>query len=129
MRTTNPAHLHRIRQGPYPLRCHPGIFTDEEYALIARWGHWYEGLSTGALAPITPAQAAFVAAVQGPSPPPEPHALAWWKYGKRLAIEAKHGPALHGTYQLDADTFYDRTKAKQLRKTVAGVVRQEHRRG
>lgn len=129
MRTTDPAHIRHVRQGSYPFRCHPAIFTDEEYALITRWGHWYEALGTGAIAPISPEQVAFVAAVQGQTPPDEPHALAWWKYRKRLAIEAEHGQALHSTHHIASDTFHDRTMAKQLRKTMGSVVRREHRRG
>jgi uncharacterized protein YifE (UPF0438 family) len=129
MRTSDPTHLHYVRQGEFPFRCDPRLFSDEEHALITRWGHWYDALSSGQVTAITPAQEAFIEAVKGDAPPAEPHAAAWWRYGKRLAIEERHGTAMHSSYQVDSDTFYSRDMAKQLRKTMGGVTLREHKRG
>lgn len=109
--------------------CEWRVFSAEELALIRRWGHWYQGLSDGTLTPLTEAQRTFVAAVHGEQKPEEPHAAAWWKVLRRLKLEQEHGPAMHSTYQVDADTFYNRAMARQLRRTVGGVNMREHKRG
>src|SRR5690606_13760045 len=129
MRTKDPSHLHYVQQGEFPFRCNPSLFSDEEHALIMRWGHWYDALCTGRIAAITPAQEAFIAAVKGATPPNEVHAAAWWRYCKRLVIEERHAPAMNSSYQTDSDTFYSREMAKQLRKTMGGVNLREHKRG
>lgn len=116
-------------QQDFTFRCDPRLFSDEQYALITRWGHWYQGLSSGSLTPITEPQKHFVQAVKGPNPPEEPHAAAWWRYCKRLQIEEKHGAAMHSSHQVDSDTFYNRDMAKQLRRTMGGVNLREHKRG
>ena len=128
MRTNDPSHLHYARQREFHFRCDPRLFSDQEHELITRWGHWYDARSTGRIRAITPAQEAFIAAVNGAAPPNEEHAAAWWRYCNRLAIEEAHGTAMHSSHQIDADTFYSRDMAKQLRKTMAGVTLREHKR-
>jgi len=116
-------------QRDFPFECDPRLFSDEQHSLIRRWGHWYQGLTTGVLPPITEAQHRFVEAVNGATAPDEPHAAAWWRYLKRLAIEEKHGDAMRSSHQVDADTFYNRDMVKQVRKTMGGVNLREHKRG
>lgn len=113
----------------FPFACDPRLFSEEQYALIRRWGYWYQGLSSGTLQPISDEQKRFVLLVQGETPPSDTHAEAWWRYLKRLKIEAEHGAAMHSSHQVDADTFYNRDMAKQLRKTMGGVNLREHKRG
>lgn len=122
-------HLHYAGQHPFPFGCDPRLFSEEQYALITRWGHWYQALADGLLEPITEAQRVFIAAVRGSSPPTEPHAEAWWRYRMRLVIEARHGDAMHRSHQLEDDTFLSRDMAKQMRRTMGGVNLREHKRG
>ncbi|HNU57072.1 MAG TPA: DUF413 domain-containing protein [Flavobacteriales bacterium] len=122
-------HLELGRRSDFPFACDPRLFSDEQYATIRRWGHWCQGLSNGTLTPFTEAQQRFVAAVKGATPPEEPHAAAWWRYLKRRAIEEKHSAAMRSSHQVDADTFYNRDMAKQLRRTMGGVNLREHKRG
>lgn len=122
------AHRAMAARRDFRFTCDPRLFSDEQFALITRWGHWYEALSNGSIAPFTDAQRRFVAAVADATPPTETHAAAWWRYIRRTMIEQKHGDALHSTHQVDADTFYNRDMAKQLRRTMGGVNLREHKR-
>jgi len=122
-------HLECARKDDFPFACDPRLFSDEHYALIIRWGHWYQGLSEGTLSPISEAQRQFIEAVKGASPPAEVHAEAWWRYLKRTAIEQQHSDAMHRSHQVEADTFYSRDMAKQVRRTMGGVNLREHKRG
>ncbi len=121
-------HRALAEQRDFAFACDPRLFSDEQYALIRRWGYWYQGLTEAQLAPITDAQRSFIDAVKGRTPPVEQHAAAWWRYTHRLALEKEKGAAMHSTHQVDADTFYNRDMAKQLRKTMGGVNLREHKR-
>lgn len=127
MKTNDPEHLAMARQREFPFRCDPRLFNDEQHAAIVRWGHWMQALASGRLKPITPAQAAFVTAVNGRNEPTEPYANAWWRYNRRLEIEAKHGAAMHSTWQVDADTFYSREMVKQQRRVTNAANWEAHR--
>ena len=128
MKAVDPEHLRFAKMRDFNFRCDPRLFSDEQYELIRRWGHWYQALTDGTLEPFTDAQLDFIAAVRDVKPPNETHAAAWWRYCKRLKIEEKHGEAMHSSYQIDADTFYNRDMVKHVRKTMFNVINKEHRR-
>lgn len=128
MKTVNVQHLAFARLREFPFRCDPRLFTDEQYAIITRWGHWLQALASGRLVPLNEAQRAFVRAVQSHAPPEEPYAQAWWRYERRARIEATNGKAMHTTYQVDADTFYSRDMVKQQRRVTNATNFGEHRR-
>jgi uncharacterized protein YifE (UPF0438 family) len=128
MKTSNAAHLTEARKKEFTFAADPRLFTEAQYDLVRRWGHWYAALTEGRIQPLNDAHRAFLAAVKGGTPPDEPHAEAWWRYCKRLAIEAKDDGAMHSTHQFDTDTFYSREMVKKLKSTMRGVVTREHRR-
>lgn len=82
----------------------------------------------GSILPFTDKQRKFITDVNGQEPPEEIHAATWWRYTRRLKIESMHGEAMHTSHQVDADTFYNRDMAKDLRRTVGGVNLREHKR-
>ncbi|MBK6755173.1 MAG: DUF413 domain-containing protein [Flavobacteriales bacterium] len=128
MKTDDPHHLAFARMRDFPFRCDPWVFSEEQYATVKRWGHWMQALASGRLVPLTEAQQAFVRAVQSHAPPAEHFAQAWWRYERRMLIEAKNGTAMHTTYQVDADTFYSREMVKQQRRITTATNFGEHRR-
>src|SRR5690606_28819491 len=120
MPTERDRHLALARREDFPFACDPRLFSDEEYALVRRWGYWYQGLTDGELKPLTAAQRAFVAAVGAATPPTAPHAAAWWRYRKRRAIEQKYGASMHQVPEANDDTFYSRAMVKQQRRPMWG---------
>lgn len=54
---------------------------------------------------------------------------AWYKYLKRAEIEKNAGDSLHQHFQLIEDTFYSRAQAKELRKSMFGLVNENHKQG
>ena len=84
-------HRKLLQKKDYTLRCSAKVFTSDEYDVLKEYGHWLEGLETGAIGPITPAQRLFVIVAQGREPPSEPMERLWIKYKNRVAWEKDNG--------------------------------------
>jgi len=60
----------------------PDQFTSEELNILARFGHWMEALTRGAIEPVTPDQCKFRAVAQGQGTPETPFERVWTKLRK-----------------------------------------------
>jgi uncharacterized protein YifE (UPF0438 family) len=85
------SHLTYIHQkGSFQINCSRAIFSNEEIALIEKYGHWFEALINGTLTPISQEQKDFINIFQHNERPITPEQIAWFKYIKRLELEQKN---------------------------------------
>lgn len=80
-------HLEYIsHRGLFHLGCDPTVFTKEEIDIIEKWGHWFTGLTSGELKPITEIQVRFIRVVNGELTAVTPEEVAWLKYQASKAV-------------------------------------------
>ncbi|GET22713.1 DUF413 domain-containing protein [Prolixibacter denitrificans] len=115
------------QKGPFVVDCNHAIFTEEELKILERWGHWFQALTDGELAPLTKRQELFVEVANGKRDPVSVEEQAWFKYLGRKRIEQKMGDRLKVSYEYQDDGFYSRADAKELRKMMYGVNSRVHR--
>jgi hypothetical protein len=75
-------HQEYLRRHDYALPS-PAAFSADEVALLVRFGHWMEALTSGAIEPNTPEQQHFVRAARGEVDAQTPFERAW---AKRCAL-------------------------------------------
>ena len=76
-------------QRTFVIRCSRAIFSEEEIAVLDRYGCELERLANGERAPETAAQQRFVEAVQGHREPATIYESTWAKYACRVKWESK----------------------------------------
>ena len=59
------------------FRFPPGEYTEAERVLLEKFGRWLEGLATGSISPLTPAQTQFVESARGRRDPETDFERAW----------------------------------------------------
>ncbi len=125
---TKQDHLNYLNErGEFTFACNQIIFDESELALIIRYGHWFEGLQNGDLVPLNEEQKRFVLVANFKEKPISTHEKVWFKYLKRMEIEAKSKDTLYKEPSLNDDTFYSRKMAKQMKKQVFGVISSAHK--
>lgn len=115
------------RPDKFQVKCSHSIFNMEEIELLERYGHWYEGLASGYLTPLTEKQVHFVKVAQNQETPQTPEEKAWFKYQGRRRLEADPDNRLDVHYELQDDTFYSRDMVQRLRATMSSVTWKNHR--
>jgi uncharacterized protein YifE (UPF0438 family) len=63
-----------------------GEFSEDERALLAKYGRWLEALATGVIPPISPSQERFLSVVRGELEPTTPFEQVWMKVAQQDAI-------------------------------------------
>jgi uncharacterized protein YifE (UPF0438 family) len=81
-------HLTYLRQQGYTAR-HSADLSQEEAALLARFGHWMEALASGWIKATTPEQSHFVAVAHGDAEPLTPFEQVWRKVTARPTAAAE----------------------------------------
>lgn len=120
-------YINKGKSEKFNLKCNKVIFSVEEINLIEKLGFWFEALTNGVIEPITEKQERFIAVIKGEKKIFSPEEQAWFKYIKRLEIEKKKGNKLYQIPQLESDSFYNRDQAKQMKKTMYGVINKARR--
>lgn len=80
-------HADWLRRGGYPVPPAADL-TDTERQLLAKFGHWMDALTGGALAPVTPDQERFLGVHRGEEPPATPFEVAWAKLQRHRSAPA-----------------------------------------
>lgn len=112
--------------GPFHIDCSLGIFNFEEIEILEKYGHWFQALHEGILLPFTSKQERFIRVANGKEHPFSIEEWAWLKYINRKNIETRYGERLNAIYVSEDDTFYSRGMAKQLKKTMFKVIKDNH---
>jgi hypothetical protein len=94
-----------------------GDLSDQERALLAKYGHWLEALAGGSLAPLTPEQEQFVRVARGEAEPRSPFEVAWGKLRRADALAVPRVGPLELTELL---------ARLQKARDEAAAVRDEH---
>lgn len=115
------------RADKFQIKCSRSIFKKEEIDILEKYGHWFEGLTSGYLTPLTPKQVQFVKVAQNQELPQTQEEWAWFKYQGRRRLEAEPDNKLDVHYELEDDTFYSRDMVKRLRSTMSSVTWTNHR--
>src|ERR1051326_5332711 len=71
-------HLTYLRQKGYTAKC-PSAFSDEETAILDRYGHWMEALTAGLIHPATTEREHFLSVARGQAQPETPFERVWHK--------------------------------------------------
>ena len=126
--TTKQDHLNFIKkQGRFIVDCHKDVFTRDELELLEEYGHWLKALSEEKLKPLNMKQEFFIRVIKGEYEPESLAEVAWHKYLDQKFTEREAGDAEDQQYLPYEDQFYNRKMAKQLRKTMYGVMMENHR--
>ncbi|ADR22668.1 hypothetical protein MATR_34860 [Marivirga tractuosa] len=127
MKNTKDSHLKLITQkGRFKMDCSLAIFSNEERAILEKYGHWFKALISGELEPYTEKQKLFIEAAKNERHPISIEEKTWFKYTKRKEIEEKHGHVLSSRPELKTDPFYSREGAKHLRKSQMSTMGKNH---
>src|SRR5262249_25643081 len=86
-------HLAYLSRTGYTPRS-PVALSEEEAAVLRRYGYWLEALASGAIAPTTPEQRHFVQAARGEAAPAPPLERVGANLRAHLGAPAP-GPAAH----------------------------------
>lgn len=125
---TKKDHLEYIKsKGKFILKCRHSIFSEEEIALLEKYGHWFQALTDNLLEPFNNEQKQFIEVANRKIKAETFEEKVWFKYLKRKEIEEKHGDILNHKPALEDDTFFSRDMAKSVRKTMFGVMSKNHR--
>ena len=114
-------------KGKFNVACDHFIFSKEEIKLLEKYGHWFEALTNGTLSPLNTDQEQFIEVARMSRKPEKDYEKVWFKYIKRKEIESEHGPSLHKKPIVEDDTFYSRDMAKNLKRTMFKVIKENHR--
>jgi uncharacterized protein YifE (UPF0438 family) len=115
-------------KGKFTVPCNHAIFSYEEMELLKKYGHWFEALTNGTLLPFNMEQEQFIEAARMKRNPETDYEKVWVNYIKRKAIEAKAGAVLYTTPMPKDDAFYSRDMVKNLKSTMFGVMKENHKR-
>jgi uncharacterized protein len=125
---TRAQHLAYIKKmGVFTIECNKKIFSPEEIAILEKYGHWFDALTSGNLIPLTDMQNEFIKVANGEKTPITPAETAWHRYLGRKAVETKYGDRLNLQYKPESDSFYNREMAKQQRKMMFNEMSKNHR--
>jgi len=114
-------------KGKFTVDCNHVIFSSQEIELLETYGHWFEALTKGTLLPFNAKQQQFVEVARKQLAPTNDYERVWFKYLKRKEIEAKAGQVLHNTPIPNDDTFYNRDMAKDLKRSMFKMIKENHR--
>jgi uncharacterized protein YifE (UPF0438 family) len=115
-------------KGTFRVDCSHKIFSDDEIAILEKYGHWFQALETGELMPYTDLQKEFVRVARGERGPFSVAEKAWFKYKGRKALEAADVEGrLKREYIPEDDTFYNRDMTKSVRSTMFKVNLDNHK--
>jgi hypothetical protein len=99
-------HLTYLRQKGYTPRC-PSAFTEEETAILARYGHWLEALATGLIQPASAEQEHFLRVAHGEEQPETPFERIWHKLRSHQGEAAPSPPPASPGAAEEADNPVD----------------------
>ncbi len=102
-------HLAFLKQQDFALGC-SNIFTEEEHALLMRFGCWMTALATGAIPPITPAEERFLSVDRGTFEPETVYEVAWEKLKARRHFEKQDRDAPHYRVFDAGEAWYPRSE-------------------
>ena len=113
------------RKRPFIIRCSREIFSEEEIAILERYGRGLERLANGERLPETEDQQRFVEVAQGRRQPESIYERTWEKYVWRVAWESD--PANRSAMGERRRMPDDREDWKRMRGTVWGETRRRAR--
>jgi uncharacterized protein YifE (UPF0438 family) len=123
---TPPEHLLYLRQHCYSPPV-PEEFTQEDAALLSRFGHWLDALSRGVIAPITPEQQRFLQVMRGEAEPAAALERIWVEVQRQQeAARARLPTASVGLRRFDERGAVEARLAELLeaRQCAADVAKQ-----
>ncbi|MBW1612893.1 MAG: DUF413 domain-containing protein [Deltaproteobacteria bacterium] len=127
---TRKEHIEYIEvRGQFTIDCSTKIFSMEEIEILKKWGHWFTGLVSGELKPISEAQERFIDVINGEKEPFTTEEKTWFKYLGRKAVEKRYGDRLKVSYEAEVDTFYSREDKKKMNRINYGTICQVHNKG
>lgn len=87
-------HRKFLKKRDFDLGC-SNIFSEEEHALLIRYGCWMEALVKGVIQPITPAEERFLLVHRGEAEPQSIYEQAWSRLMGRRAFEKEDRGSPH----------------------------------
>jgi uncharacterized protein len=116
-------HLRYLKgKGPFRIDCSTSIFSREEVAILEKFGHWFAGLTSNKLSPITYRQERFVTVARSEAAPESVMERAWHKYLGRKKIESENPASLRLNYLYEDEGFYTREGYYKLHPQRKGRV-------
>ena len=122
-------HLDFIKANPFEFAVNRQDFSEEEIALIEKYGNWFYALEKKQLDPLTDKQTLFVEEMKSRKPITDcmPEVQLWKRY-RRQEIKEKdtRGVMEAPPPQAEDDPFYSRDGAKELRKVQFKTISEQH---
>lgn len=102
-------HLEYIKsKGAFTIDCSFQIFSKEEIEVLQKFGHWFHGLVSGELKPLTVEQKQFIQVIKEKRSPNTLYEKAWMKYLGRKRLEEANPEVFKLNFQYKEDGFHTR---------------------